>query len=125
MQWLPCALVVSFACHKQDPPPAASGASAQELATKAALVAFQLAPGQEDRVDLELVGDETAGIAREKLVGICSVLYVAGDGSWKEHTKFRGVATQQQLAAPLKTAGTLQEGSTRNDLGILASRMCK
>ena len=88
----------------------------------AAQKSFQTDPSQ---IDLDLAGDESAAIARDKRAGICVLLYVGADGAWQEHAKFKGVATNEQLKTPLKSAGTVQEMATRSDVRLLADKMCK
>jgi hypothetical protein len=91
----------------------------------AALASFQMAAADEGRISLALTGDESAAIAREDRAGICALLYVAPGGAWREHTKFKGKGTtEEMLHAPLQSAGTIQEGVTRGDIKLLAERMC-
>jgi hypothetical protein len=123
--FLACVLLsLPGGCHK-EPPPAPAGPSAEDLARQAALASFQLSPSDGARIDLELTGDESAAIAREKQGGVCAVLYVAPNGTWQEFSKVKGTVSEAQLAAPLRSAGTAQEGATRNDLTVLVGRMCK
>ncbi len=111
-------------CSKADPP-APAAPNAHDLAMVAARAAFQLPPVDDGSLDLSLTGDEGAAIAREKRAGICSLLFVGSDGAWHEQTKFKGKMPDAALAAPLKSAGTIQEGVTRNDIQVLAGQMCK
>ena len=114
-------LVLAQACKRTEPTPIST---AEKDATQAALDRFQLPPDQSAQVELWLSGAEDAAIARDKRTGMCLVLS-ASDGRWQPHGLFKGAPSATDLAPPLKSAGTLQEGVTRADLQQIADTHCR
>jgi hypothetical protein len=102
-----------------------SAPNADDAVTLAAMQRFELAPGQRDQVEVFSSGAGEAAIARDKRTGICLVLSKTAVGSWEAHGMFKGPPGAQDLSPPLTTAGTLQEGVTREDLKRIAAEHCR
>ena len=109
----------------QDKASTAPAPSTEDLVAQAAMQRFGLAPAQRDQAEVFLVGAKEAAIARDQRTGICLVLSKTADARWEAHGMFKGTPGAQDLSPPLTTAGSLQEGVTRDDLKRVAAEHCR
>jgi hypothetical protein len=117
-------VLVAAACSR-DKAQERSAPSADEAIALAAMQRFELASRERDQVEVFSSGAGEAAIARDKRTGFCLVLSKTADGRWEAHGMFKGTPGAQDLSQPLTSAGTLQEGVTREDLKRIAAEHCR